>query len=392
MRSLGPLTFMSVGLSLAAMVALGATTGCTSDEETQTGLNPAGPPMVRQVFMSERVPNGNGGFSNRVQLAFGDHPDIDRDTDDRQVTQAIAANNDIRIVFDELLVGNNIEEIGCADGTFSRVPPDADPDDIDKCSPPNLQDCTAVCQGPPVVGIIDEDEDGASDTRRMIDYGTNELAAQIVCDGVNIPMDPVQSFYQPSGNQQITAGPLGINSLGPAIVLVPTAGIRTGSNCLVQFRPEVTDKDGEQVCAPPNGDITQNCTAPGVDVAFGTEALQLVDSDPRDAQANVTVTDSGSANKSLFVQFNAQIDPASMTAFTLTEDGTDITGNVTVMVPQGGTLLTLEVAGGLAADADYVLTVDTNLADLYGGALPQTTTVSFTTGMGSGIDAGVDAM
>lgn len=386
MRSLGPLTFMSAGLALAAV----ATTGCTSDDSTQTGLNPEGPPMVRQVFLSERVPNDNGGFSNRVQLAFGDHPDIDRDIDDRQVTQAIASSNDIRIVLDELLVGNNLEEIGCADGTFSRVPVDADPDDIDKCSPPNLQDCTAVCQGPPVVGIIDEDEDGASDTRRMIDYGTSELAAQVICDGVNMPMDPVQSFYQPSGNQQITAGPLGINSLGPAVVLVPTSGIRTGANCEIVFRPEVVDKDGNQVCAPANGDITQACTAPGVSVSFGTEALTLVDSDPRDAQASVSVVDSGSANKSLFVQFNAQIDPASMTAFTLTEDGTDITGQVTVMVPQGGTLLTLEVAGGLQGNADYVLTVDTTLADIHGGALPQNVSVSFTTGVGN-MDAGVDA-
>lgn len=377
---------MCVGLSLAAAAAAGCET-----QETQTALNPEGPPMVRQVFLSERVPNGTGGFINRVQLAFGDHPDIDAETDDRQVTQAIAGQNRIRVVLDELLVGNNLEEIGCADGSFDRVPLDADPDDIDKCSPPNLQDCTAVCQGPPVVGIIDEDEDGASDTRRMIDYGTNELAVQLTCDGVNIPMDPVQSFYQPSGNQQITAGPLGIDSLGPAVVLVPVAGLRTGANCEITFRDEVVDKDGERVCAPEGGDINLACSGAGAQVAFGVEALNVIDSDPVADQTDVTVTDGGSPNKSLFVQFNAQIDPNTVTAFTLTEDGVDRTADVTVMVPQGGTLLTLEVANGLAADADYVLTIDTTLTDLYGGALPQNITLNFTTGMGSGVDAGVDA-
>ena len=377
---------MCVGLTLAAAAVAGCDTA-----DTNTGLNPEGPPMVRQVFMSERVPNDNGGFVNRVQLAFGDHPDVDSETDDRQVTQAIAGMNRVRVVLDELLVGNNLEEIGCADGSFSRVPVDADPDDIEKCSPPNLQDCTAVCQGPPVVGILDEDEDGASDARRMIDYGTNELGVQLTCDGVNIPMDPVQSFYQPSGNQQITAGPLGINSLGPAVVLVPTAGMRTGSSCELAFRDEITDKDGNRVCAPEGGDINRPCSGAGVPVAFATEALNVIDSDPVADQTDVTVNDSGSADKSLFIQFNAQIDPNTVTAFALDENGTDRTGDVVVMVPQGGTLLTLQVTGGLAINTDYTLTIDTTLTDLYGGALPQTITINFTTGMDGGADAGVDA-
>lgn len=344
--------------------------------------------MVRQVLLSERVPNGTGGFVNRVQLAFGDHPDIDAETDDRSVVQAIAGMNRVRIVLDELLVGNNLEEIGCADGSFSRVPLDADPDDIARCSPPNLQECTEVCQGPPVVGILDEDEDGASDTRRMIDYGTSELGVQVTCDGVNIPMDPVLSFYQPSGNQQITAGPLGIDSLGPAVVLVPTAGFRTGANCVISFRDEVVDKDGERVCAPEGGDISLPCSGAGTEVAFGVEALNVIDSDPVADQDMVSLTDGGSPDKSLFIQFNAQIAPESVTAFTLTENGVDRTGDVTVMVPEGGTLLTLVVAGGLVGDTDYELNIDTTLTDLYGGVLPQSVALNFTTGT-AGVDAGV---
>jgi hypothetical protein len=378
---------MSVGLSLAVV----AVTGCTSDEVTQTGLNEEGPPMVRQVFMSERVMLEEDRFTTRVQLAFGDHPDIETETDDRQVTQAIVGQNEIRVVMDELLVGNNLEEIGCADGTFSRVPRDANPDDIADCSPPNLQNCTAVCQGPPVVGIIDENEDGASDNRRMIDYGTAELGVQVICDGVNIPMDPVQSFYQPSGNQQITAGPLGIKSLGPAIVLIPISGIRTGATCDITFRDEVVDKDGERVCAPANGDITQACTTPGVPVQFGTQALEITSTDPVADQTGVAVSDNGSNDKSILVQFNTLIDSASVGAFSLTENGVDKTGDVTVMISDTSTVLTLVVAGGLAADSDYVLTVDTTLTDRFGGPLPQNTTLSFTTGMGSGVDAGVDA-
>ena len=216
----------------------------------------------------------------------------------------------------------------------------------------------------------------------MIDYGTDEFGVQIACEGVNIPLNQVQTFYQPAGNQQITAGPLGIKSLGPALVMVPTAGLRTGSNCQVVFRDEVVDKDGNRVCAPEGGDINATCTGAGVSIDFQTEALRLSASDPSEAQENVTLVDAGGTDKTLLVQFNAKVNPDSTGSFTLTENGaTDRTGDLTVMIPDpadSSTVVNIVVTGGLVADATYLLTADTTTSDLYGGVLPQNVEVNFT--------------
>ena len=194
------------------------------------------------------------------------------------------------LAYSELLLGNAIEELACADGSFSRVPIGATPDDIAKCAGPDLSKCTgdkAVCigaMGP--VGILDEDEDGASDDFQMI-----AGAVTLECDGQVMAHDLQQSFYQPSGNQQIPAGPIGLDGIGPAIIIVPSdQGLKTGSNCTVKFNSEITDKSGNQICAPPGGDIsrTDDC-APGdtSKISFGVEPLRLTGNDPADGDAGV---------------------------------------------------------------------------------------------------------
>jgi hypothetical protein len=42
--------------------------------------------------------------------------------------------------------------------------------------------------------------------------------------------------------------------------------------------------------------------------------------------------------------------------------------------------VTVVVAGGLAADSDYVMTIGTTLTDTFGGPLPAEITVGFSTG------------
>ena len=133
-----------VGLGALLWAAAGLAVGC-SDNKSATDLNPDGPPMVRQVFVEEDVPVGdpaNNVFQPRLQLAFGDHPDIptvaDDPTggDDRKVNNAVPKTGaKIRVVLDELLLGSRLEEIECDDmGTWSRVPDDATPDDVAHCA------------------------------------------------------------------------------------------------------------------------------------------------------------------------------------------------------------------------------------------------------------------
>jgi hypothetical protein len=367
---------------------LAAAAGC-NDTTTQTGLNPEGPPMVRQVFMTERALNASGNpVARRDQLAFGDHIDIPGG-DDRSVTQAVAqpdSTQPIRVILDELLVGNHLEELECADDSFSPVALGATPDDIARCSGPDLSNCTAVCVG---IGIKDLNTDGAADGRRMRVYGDGELAVTIDCGGVNIPLDAELSFYNPSGNQQLGGsgdGVLRVDTLGPSLVLVPSQGIRTGVECGLAFQPAVVDRDGLAVCAPPNGDVAQDC-APGDTSAirFTVEPLFVLGSDPDEGETEAT-------ESLISLQFNASIDAASVAGgVTLTENGVDRTADVTAMLAVGdATQIIIELAGGLAPGADYVLTVAPTITDIFGSALPEEHTLTFTTAAGDA-DAGVDA-
>lgn len=387
-------------LGIGVVVAF-ALSGC-SDTETNTALNPAGPPMVRQVFALELVMDG-AVTRQTTQLAFGSHPDISGEDDDGQVTNAIALGSQrIRIVLDEIVRGNALEEIACADGEFDRVPIGATPDDIERCAGPRdaiALTCTgprAVCTcpgpdpaNPPVAciddprprGVLDADEDGAADDFRFI-----EGAVNLECGGVPMALQTTgesSSFYSPSGNQQITAGPLGINSLGPAIVLVPRnaqcdvepCGLRTGSNCTISFSPDVQDKDGNPICAPPGGDITQNC--PGVGdtslINFQVEPLRVTGTDPTNNATNIPV------GQTVVLQFNANIDMATIGAVTLTDDqGTEVP-SVIMVSTSDAKLVTINPDASLAACTTYTVTAETTVADTWGGTLPTAASFSFTT-------------
>lgn len=365
----------------AAVSLLGALAGC-SDGDSTTDLNTEGPPMVRQVFVSERVQVGTS-VRIRTGLAFGDHPSISADSDDRTVTQAVARGNQtIRVVLDELVRGNAIEELACADGSFSRVPDGTSPDDVANCSDPDDPDCRDICigaEGP--IGILDVNLDGAADDTRLIEFEPNTYAVNLECGGQNMPLDRQLSFYNPSGNQQVPAGPIGINGLGPSLVLVPAQGMRTGSECTIKFRAEVVDKDGNAVCAPTGGDVTQNCPADGDTslITFNVEALALAGSDPKNDATNVNPATPGT----ILLQFNAAIDAATLGAITLSDGAADVPVTTAVSTDDP-TLVTVEAPTGFAADTTYTLTIATTLADVFGGALPAEGTLTFTTGAGGG--------
>lgn len=371
-------------IRLAAVLAAGAMALACSDKDSSTDLNPEGPPMVQQVFVQEKVISGDVA-RDKFQLAFGDHPGIplpDEDPvngDDRVVNNAVARNGaKLRVVFDELLVGNYLEEISCADGTYSVVPIGADPDDIKDCSGPDLSRCVAVCigaSGP--IGILDENGDGAADDTRMRDYGGGELGAGIVCGDQSIPLDPEQSFYNPSGNQLLPAVglPDAINGLGPALVLQPADGMKTGAACTVTFRSEVVDKDGNTVCAPEAGNVDNDCSPGDTSrISFTVEPLALIGSSPENEETDVAL------DASILLQFNAALDPATVDdALSLVDDMGDPVDFTIEVSQEDAALVTLTVTGGFQAQTTYTLTIDTVLTDKFGGALPQPVTLTFTT-------------
>jgi hypothetical protein len=389
------------GAALAALVApaaLAMTAAACTDPSSSTDLHPEGPPMIEQVRMNEiaMLPNVSTPV-DRIVFAFGTHPEAS-ESEEHAVTTAKVSDNKIRIVIDELLRGNNLEEIECRgrvdSDDFARVPVGATPDDIARCSvahdvlarkcPGSNPLSMCICQNEggcsdgmvltpkgDSVGILDGDDthpsDGAADVTRFIDG-----AVGITCGTIVVPINLEQSYWTPSGNQQKPAEG-GFNALGPAIVLVPTGSLPTSSDCGLTFSPEVVDKDGNAVCAPRDGDITQGCTPGDVSAfRFSTEVLSFLGSAP------------GTLKDAAQITANAALVPASIANITMTEGdpGVPFTQFTATLSNKGtGALLrNIEITATLAPNTHYTITVPTTVTDAYGRSAPEPFVLSFTTG------------
>lgn len=371
---------------LLAAAATLSVTACT-DYESATGLNPDGPPMVRQVRMKETYTTpGSTDTSTRRVFAFGTHPDA-VDVEMHAVTSATVTGNGLRVIMDELLVGNNLEEVACRalvdDDAYSRVPLGTTPDDIAKCA--TAQDilpstckgqfaaclcakdagCTVgtelIAKGAPV-GVLDVNQDGAADDTHLI-----AGAVGIKCGAIDVPLDLDMSYWNPSGNQQRPAMG-GFDALGPAIVLIPRAGMPTNLDCGLTFSTEVVDKQGNNVCTPANGDVTQSCNSGDLSAfKFKTEPLTFVASIENNA-TGVSKTDP--------MQFigNTPLDTATLGGITVAPVAAFTTA-VTM-----NKVITITWTAGLTANTAYTITIPTTVKDTFGQPLPAPFVLKFTTG------------
>ena len=382
-------------LALPAIAAI----ACT-DPTSATALHPEGPPMVQQVRLSERY-TVDGASQERVVFAFGTHPDA-TPSDEHPVTTAQPVDNKLRIIMDELLRGNDLEEIACRaeitpGNSFSRVPVGATPDDIARCAVPRdalssrcpgsnpLSVCLCAKEGGcqsmtdsfvtpegAAVGVFDNDRDGAADQTRLI-----AGAVGIQCGTIAVPIDRTMSYWTPSGNQQKPALG-GFDALGPAVVLVPQGALPTSMDCGVVFSPEVVDKDGNQVCAPPDGDITRDCT-PGDTTAVHFKVAEMTFS------SSVTNAAAWKRTDDVAIDANVVLDPASITNATVTvTEGPGPGTAYTQFQPMPGPAanrITIHwtAADGLAAATRYTITVLTTVTDAYHQPAPQPVQFSFTT-------------
>jgi hypothetical protein len=370
--------------------------------ESPTDLDPEGPPMVREVFLTETQGCPGGRTSCQI-LAYGTHPDaIDPEAPDgdmkRPVTNAAPVTGQrIRIVMDELLIGNYLEEIACNavvdEDQYQSVPVGATPDDIAACAVAAdvlHETCTgefAVCLGPNgPVGVLDEDGDGTSDDTQFID-GAVGLRCRTADGDEIIPAINLQATYwQPSGNQQVPAAG-GFDALGPAIVLNAAHGLPTATTCQIVFADNVTDRAGNPVCGPKYGGEAPDtleawpppfdCT-PGdtTEVTFGVDILRVLNSIPADGAVNVRRIVTGETYGRVIVNFNAEVAIASVEDFTLTPTPP---GAVTVEAAMGNNRsIEIHVEGGFAPTTTYTLTIPAP-TDYYGQPLGQSFTISFTT-------------
>jgi hypothetical protein len=405
--------------------------------------------MVRQVFLQERIPLGSGTacqldtectvigevcidsecrspglFQGFDILAYGTHPQVAAGAKHRVARAAALPNNQsIRVVMDELLVGNYLEKIACRgpiddEGAYAFVPLGTTPDDIAACAVPMdvlAESCTgdnAVCVdkrnaapcidgecGPGLscvddvcaipVGVLDlEPEelggDGAADDTQLI-AGSVGIRCEVGSTTIDVPMNLQESYWYPSGNQQVPAVG-GIRALGPAVVLEPLDGLPTGRVCHVVFSPSVVDKGDNQVCAPvwgPQGAPDEVAWPPSVpcnpgdtsDTTFTVEPLTITSGPPYGGPAEGEVGFSRTQN--IVIEFNAKMDEASFADATFTP--------APPMPPtftRGGNnqqQITVNVPGGLAPNTTYTFSAP-SAADVFGGTLSRPLEVTFTTG------------
>lgn len=381
----------TVGSRLVCVaLAVIAAAACT-DTDSATNLNPEGPPMIRQVRLTEKYRDASMFERTRPVFAFGSHP-LAAMEEVHPVQTAAAVNNKLRVVMDELLLGNNLEEIACR-GTvdtdaYGRVPLGADPDDIARCAvaddvlpstcPASDRHSVCICQndagctrpggmvqkGMPV-GVLDVNQDGSTDDTRFI-----ASAVTIKCGSITVPLDVDNSYWNPSGDQNKPAMG-GFDALGPALVLVAKDPLPTNIGCNLVFSPEVVDKQGVAVCAPAGGEIAAGCT-PGDTSAFtfGVEPLSITPNSFNDGETGVL------RDVPVTFALNAPVDEATLGAIQISPAPP---GAVTATAPMG-TSISLQFTPQLAPMTEYTVTFPTAITDKYSQALPQAKSYKFTTG------------
>jgi hypothetical protein len=160
----------------------------------------------------------------------------------------------------------------------------------------------------------------------------------------------------------------GFDLLGPAVVLVPAGPLPTNIGCTLSFAPDVVDKQGEQVCAPPNGDVRVGCTPGDVGAfTFGTEAL---------AVKAPSLTVNVPRMQGVAFTINAPVDPATLAGIQIAPAPP---GAVTITTPMNTSIL-ITVAGGWAAQTQYTVTFPVTITDTFARPLPEAKSHQFTTG------------
>lgn len=387
----------------AALFLTGA--ACT-DTDSATNLHTEGPPKVEQVRIRETFIDASGSPGQRVVFGFGTHPQATSD-EEHAVTSALAAGDHtqirFRVIMDQLILGNNLEEIACRapvgpDGAFDRVPVGATPDDVALCStakdvlPQSCKGEHAVClcqldggcvvgadlvmKGQPV-GVLDDNQDGAADLDRFI-----KGAVGIKCGAIDVPVNINASYWNPSGFQQVPAMG-GFDALGPAIVLIPDvapgtptgmmpeAALPTNTTCQIVFDSSVVNVRGESVCAPAGGDPNLDCTPGDTSaVTFKTEPMNVTNDG-----ISIASTDA------FFLAVNAAVDATTTSAITITNGATAVTGfTIQTSGTVTGSQLKVIPTTAWPANATLTVTIPSGFHDAFGVSAPMSISIPITTG------------
>lgn len=396
------------------LLFVGLALGGCIDTDSNTDLVTAGPPEIAQVRLVEEYQDTTGTPETRRVFAFGNQPTATT-ADEHAVTTAAANDQSLRVIMDQLLRGNRLEQVECrgivaldANGNptmFSDVTDDATPDDIAKCAVSDAalpESCvganlTCICEIPPTsplggcdgiaygqpVGVLDNNGDGAADFEQF-----KPGVVSIVCgpnNDIPVPVDPSMSYWNPSGDQLVPAKG-GFDALGPAMVLVPYGGfLPTNVTCGLQFDPSVVDDANLEVCAIPGG-RPADCTGRLADcpqflagcnpgdvsaVTWGVEPLSI----------SCTVNDGDTGvplDQPIFCNSNAPLFTSSVNNITFTA-ATGPAPDATIALSSSSTIQ-ISFNTPMTASTMYTLTLPTTVTDSFQQGLPASIVITFTTG------------
>jgi hypothetical protein len=203
--------------------------------------------------------------------------------------------------------------------------------------------------------LLDGSVEDVIDVGDGVMYGTiaETQPVTISCNDTDLSYD---GFYDPAGNH-LSYPP------GPALVAQVSEFIATGSSCEASIKDgAVTDQDGNPVPSDQLGPYE-----------FAIAPLSIYSTDPADMTTGVT------ADSTVTIELNAPIDLATVAAAITfeTEAGDPVAFTVQnalvdPTVPEAGTvpnLVELVPNADLDAGTTYVVTIDSGIADVAGGAL-----------------------
>jgi len=347
--------------ALMALTTAGVGGGCITAKDP-TLLNPAGPPDLKQVLVTERLSDGT---TTDLQITYGTHPDLLDGATNKVMTGVVTKGaQQMHIVFDELLDGKTVEEFQCA--CTSNCPADhdwsIDPFDCSICGDDTG---TPVNEAGHCLDAIGNVSDGLPDVSEL-QPGRVHLNCQSPT-AFTYEVGPNDGFYNPSGDQLIPFGE-GPAGLGPSLILTPLTYLPTNVDCSVVVDPSVHDKDGNPV---PTAEVP----------VFHTEPLVLVGSAPQD---NTTGIDASAAGFKISLTLNSFLDATAAASGITVQDTTAaaaVPGTVTVDTSSAGdpTTAVFTPTSTLASGHTFVVTIGTAVTDKFGDPLPAATTVTFKT-------------
>jgi hypothetical protein len=416
---------MSSRLGFVVVVAI-VLAGCV-DTSSNTDLVESGPPEIAQVLLSEDQVSSTGGQTTPEVFAFGTLPAADPSIE-HAVTTAAPVGQELRVIVDQLLRGNRLEQILCRDNVvvdpdgalspWSDVPDEATPDDIARCAVSTAalpQSCvgpnaTCICQIPggcgsvangAPVGIVDDNADGAADTTQLKPGSVRIVCGHGADRSIEVPLSGQVSYYNPSGNQLVPAKG-GFDALGPQLHLIPAnpntlpisdsqghplqlvKALPTNTTCGLAFDMSVVDKANLQVCAVPGGrpascvgrladcpQFQQGCMPGDVSAfSFGVDGMTLSAS-VVDGQQNVSLT------QPIFVTSNVPFDQNNIQNITLSPAPSGLA--ISLGTPNVSQIQVSFGMAGLAPLTMYTLTVPTTVTDSFEQPPPAPLVIHFTT-------------